>query len=78
MLAALVLVALVAVAGLGDRWGRPGAVALAGVSLVWLLVNGPMEGVVLLTVTESRGLTGADLAGFTGFGLALWRWRTAR
>jgi hypothetical protein len=77
MLAALVLCALVAVAGLGERWGRRGAAALAGVSVLWLLVNAPMEGVVLFTVSASRGLTGADLAGFVGLGLALRRWRAA-
>ena len=77
MLAALVLCALVAVAGLGARWGRRGAVLLAGVSVLWLLVNAPMEGVVLFTVTPSRGLTGADLAGFVGLALATWRWRAA-
>jgi hypothetical protein len=77
MLAAVVLCALVVVAGLGERWGRGGAAALAGVSLLWLLVNAPMEGVVFFTVSDTRGLTGADLAGFAGLGLAVWRWRGA-
>ncbi len=76
MLAAVSLCALVAAAGLGDRWGRHGAVLLAGVSVLWLLLNAPMEGVVLFTVTASRGLTGADLAGLVGLALAMWRWRT--
>jgi hypothetical protein len=75
MLAALSLCALVTAARLGERSGRRGAVLLAGVSVVWLLVNAPMEGVVLFTVTTSRGLTGADLAGFVGLGLAMSRWR---
>jgi len=72
MLPALVLAALVLAAGTLGRTGRAGAVLLGALSLVWLLVNNPVEGVILLTVTPSRGLTGADLAGLVGLGLAAW------
>ena len=48
---------------------------LAVVSVLWLLVNGPVEGVVLLPVIADHGLTGADLAGLAGLALAAWRWR---
>ena len=71
----VVLLALVVAAGTADRTGRPGAVVLAVVSVLWLLVNGPVEGVVLLPVIADHGLTGADLAGLAGLALVAWRWR---
>ncbi len=71
MVAALVLSALVAGGVLAGRTGRPGALALGALSLLWLLVNKPMEGRVLVGFTETHGLTGADLAGLTGIVLAL-------
>lgn len=74
----VVLAALVVVAGTADRTGRAGAVALALASVAWLLVNGPVEGLVLVRLTPQHGLTGADVAGLAGLGLAAWRWRTAR
>jgi hypothetical protein len=71
MLAGLVLVALVA-SGVAAGWfGRPGAVVLALVSVLWLLVNKPMEGQVLVTFSETHGLTAGDLAGLAGILLAL-------
>lgn len=70
MLAAFVLVALVLTAGLGRRFGLAGAVTLAAVSVLWFLVNGPMEGPVLLVVVSGHGLTGGDLSGLAGLGLA--------
>lgn len=73
MLAALALAVLVLAAGLSTRRGRVGAVVLAAASLLWLLVNGPMEGPVLLEVTARHGLTGGDLAGLTGLALAGYR-----
>ena len=72
MLAGIVLLCLVLSAALMRHWGRRGAVALAVLSLLWLVVNGPMEGPVLLTVTPTHGLTAADLAGLAGLGLAAW------
>ncbi|MBF4163992.1 hypothetical protein [Nocardioides acrostichi] len=50
------------------RW--LGVVALALVSVLWLAVNGPVEGEVLWVVGPSMGLTGADLAGLAGLGAA--------
>jgi hypothetical protein len=47
------------------------------VSMAWFLVNGRMEGPVLIRVTWQHGLTGADLAGFAGIALGAWRWRRA-
>jgi hypothetical protein len=75
VLAALVLAALVLVAGLGGRFGRRGAVGLAVLSVLWLLVNGPMEGPTLIVLTSNHGVTGADLTGLVGLGLAVHRWR---
>ena len=37
----------------------------------WLVVNKPMEGEVLVVVTEDHGLTTADLAGLAGVVLAV-------
>jgi hypothetical protein len=71
MLPALVLAALVVTAVFAGRTGRPGAVVLGAVSVLWLLVDKPMEGEVLVVVTETHGLTAADLAGLTGIVLAL-------
>ena len=73
MIAAIALAGLVLAAGLSGRLGLGGAAALAGMSLVWLLVNSPMEGPVLVTVTRGHGLTGGDLAGIIGFALAVVR-----
>jgi hypothetical protein len=70
VLAALVLVGLVLAAGTSRMLGMRGAVSLAVVSVLWLLVNGPMEGPTLLTVDEGHGLTGGDLAGLAGLALA--------
>ena len=70
MIAALVLAGLVLTAGLSGMFGVRGAVALTAMSLLWLVVNSPMEGPVLLTVTAAHGLTGGDLAGIAGLSLA--------
>jgi hypothetical protein len=70
----LVLAALVVTAALAPRLGRPAAVLLAVVSVLWFLVNGPVEGVVLISLTEDHGLTSADLAGVAGLGVAAWVW----
>jgi hypothetical protein len=78
MVAVVVLAGLVLAAGVSGRSGGAGAAVLAAVSVLWLLVNGPMEGPVLLTVTTDRGLTGADLAGFTGLALAAFQWTALR
>ena len=75
MVAGLVLVALLLCAAAAGRWGRGAAVALAVVSVLWLLVNKPMEGSVLVVVSDTRGLTSADLAGLAGLVLAALTWR---
>jgi hypothetical protein len=70
VVAAVVLAGLVLAAGLSARYGMVGAVTLAAVSVAWLLVNGPMEGPILLTIARGHGLTGGDLAGLAGLALA--------
>jgi hypothetical protein len=37
------------------------AVGLIAAALIWVLVNGPVEGPVLLVLTPSHGITVADL-----------------
>ena len=78
MISGLALVALLLAAGTSDRTGIVGVVALVALSLLWLIVNGPMEGDVIATVAPSHGLTAADLAGLAGLALAAWRFRTWR
>ena len=73
MIAGLALVLLVLTAGTVSRSGLLGAAALAASSLLWLRVNSPMEGTVLLQVAVNHGVTAADLAGVAGLGLAAWR-----
>jgi hypothetical protein len=73
VLAALVLAALVLTAGISGSYGRRGAAALAVLSVLWLLVNNPMEGPVLLVITPGHGVTGGDLAGLAGLAIAAWR-----
>jgi len=77
VIAGLVLVALILLAGLGcdRRWS---AWALAAMAVLWLFANRPMEGPVLLVVAESHGLTAGDLAGLAALGLAAWRLRGRR
>ena len=71
MVAGLVLMSVVLLAGLGR--GAGGAVGLGFVSLLWLVVNGSMEGQVIIAFDPDHGLTAADLAGLAGLGLAGWR-----
>jgi hypothetical protein len=75
VLVGLVLVALVVLAAVSERTGLWGVMALAAVSVAWLLVNGPAEGPVLWAVSEDHGLTATDLAGLAGLGIAAWRAR---
>ena len=70
MVAAVVLAGLVLAAGLSGRFGVVGAVALAATTVLWLLVNGPMEGPILVDLSAMHGITGGDLAGIAGLGLA--------
>ena len=77
MVPALLLAAMVLLAGLSNRTGRPSAVALAVVSVLWLLTNNPMEGPVLVSLTSEHGITGGDLAGLAGLAVAAWRFRVA-
>jgi hypothetical protein len=70
---AIVLVALVFLAGVSGETGLLGAVGLAVVSVAWLVVNKSVEGPILFIVASGHGLTVWDLAGLTGLGLAAWR-----
>lgn len=68
----LVLFALVVAAVLAGRFGRRGAALLAAVSVVWVLVNHPMEGETLLPLSHGHGFTAADMGGVAGLLLAAW------
>jgi hypothetical protein len=78
VIAAVVLVGLVLTAGLSGRFRMAGVVALAAMSLLWLVVNGPMEGPILAIVAPGHGLTGGDLAGLAGLALAAYRFTALR
>jgi hypothetical protein len=78
VIAAFVLAGLVLAAGMSGRYGMAGAAALAAVSVLWLVVNGPMEGPILAVVAKGHGLTGGDLAGLAGLGLAAFQGARAR
>ena len=67
----LVLGALVVAAVLAGRGGRPAAVLLGVVSVLWVLVNHPMEGETLLPLTHGHGFTAADMGGLAGLVLAV-------
>ena len=59
----LVLAALVATTAAGVLVPRPTVLAaLLVLSVVWLRVNGAVEGPVLIAFSEAHGLTVADLA----------------
>jgi hypothetical protein len=71
--ASLVLAGLVVAAGVSATAGWRGVVVLAALSVCWFAVNKWMEGPVLLVLGPGRGLSGADLAGLAGLGLAAYR-----
>ena len=73
VLPALILAAMVLVAGTIDRWRRPGGIALGLLSIGWLLTNQHMEGPTLVFITRAHGFTGGDLAGLAGLAIATWR-----
>ena len=60
------------------RPSRPAAFVLIGVSVAWVLFNGPWEGHVLIRFTPSNGLTVSDLFSAVGLGIALYALRRRR
>jgi hypothetical protein len=69
----LVLALMIFLAVRTARGGRWSALVLVPVSLVWLLINAPVEGPTLLVVSWSHGITAADLLSVGGLALAAWR-----
>lgn len=67
------LLLIMAVGAVVGARQRVGAAIVALASLVWLLVDTPFEGLVLLDLTSHNGLTTSDLVGVFGFALALWQ-----
>jgi hypothetical protein len=53
------------------RPSRSAAVVLIVVSGLWVLFNGPIEGHVLLSYTDTNGLTESDLLSLAGLVIAL-------
>jgi hypothetical protein len=65
----LLLAAMVAGALAGSLWA---VLALSLLGAVWLIVNAPFEGPVLVTLVPRRhGITTADLVSVAAFGLAV-------
>jgi hypothetical protein len=71
--ASLVLTGLVLAAGLSGMLRYGGVALLVAMSLLWLTKNVPLEGPILISLTAQNGITGSDLAGFTGLALAGFR-----
>jgi len=78
VLAGATLIAMLVVAATGDLTGRPGAVLLAVLSVVWIFTNKPMEGSVIVTISDDHGATMADVVGLVAMALAVWRYLVSR
>ncbi|AWH01780.1 hypothetical protein DCN13_19095 [Rhodococcus ruber] len=61
---------------------RPNVVsstAVAMAAVLWLALNGSIEGRVILSVDREHGLTESDLLSFVGFGICVWGyWSSVR
>jgi len=57
---------------------RPAAFFLIGVSVLWILFNGPIEGAVLYSFTPTNGLTESDFLSVFGVGIAIYALRRRR
>jgi hypothetical protein len=67
-----VLVGLLGCLGAAAARQRWAAVALLPLGVLWLLVNGKLEGPVLISLDDRHGLTLSDLLAVAGFALAGW------
>lgn len=54
----------------GSRWA---AVLVIPVAVAWVVVNGRVEGPVLLRLNHEHGVTASDLLSLVALLLALWR-----
>jgi hypothetical protein len=73
VVASPVLVCLRLSAGFSQELGGEGVGSRAGFSVLWLVVNGSMEGVVVRTLSPTHRITGAELTGVAGLGQAAYR-----
>ena len=71
MFFAVVLFALVLVAGTLHRTGLVGVFALSALSAVWLLVNKGVEHETLIELSTGHGITPLDAAGLAGLALVV-------
>ena len=72
VLVVLVLLASMALSFALGRRQPIGAVLLALLSVLWLLVNSAFEGPVLIDFSNTHGLTTSDLVGVAGLLSAGW------
>nr|WP_137723928.1 hypothetical protein [Prescottella subtropica] len=56
------------------RPSRPAAVCLVVLAVVWVLVNGPIEGHILWTLTPEHGVTVSDLLSVIAIVVAARTW----
>ena len=71
---ALLLGAIVVLAGVGHRAPRVIGTVLAGLSVLWLSTNGPIEGGTLWIAVPGHGLTVTDFVGLGGLAVAAYLW----
>ena len=60
------------------RGDRLGCIVVALLGVLWLWVNKPVEGDILLTLTQHHGITTADLFSVLCFSLAAFGWNRSR
>jgi hypothetical protein len=68
---ALALLLLVLTAYFTRGRGPRAGLWLVAVSVLWLACNKPVEGAIVMSLSENHGVTGADLAGLAGVTLGL-------
>lgn len=72
------LVVLVMASCVAHHFGRIGALVLAAVAVVWLMIDRPFEGGTILLVSATHGVNTTDLAGVFALGYAIWLWFAPR
>ncbi len=62
----------------GRTWGRNGGIALCLVALMWIPLNKPIEGPILMRLGHDKGLVLADIVAMVVLLVGLWRIAASR